>query len=517
MNRLLLFILLVTQMVSGAIYVSQTGAGSQNGTSAGNDYPVTFLTTSGNWGSGGGQVGPGVTVMLEGNITTAFSILGSGSTGNPITIQFDTGATMSAPTWGPTQAIVAQNKHDIVIDGGGTNNGAIYCTATGFGLAHGNPCNGIAIESCTNFTVQNIAVTNIYLAVQNQESDSSSGSCIYVSDGGGLGSQNILVSNVLTHDSSIGFGGAFGPTAKNWKFVNSESYNCNWCCQVSDLANGFLDGLTISNDYFHSQSIWNDPADNNHHNEVYVFTANGGTNTNTVICATHFGGGLGGSFQTSQCFIKGNVANALVINDIFDATDGSGAGTAQLFAQIAYETAHYTVGIFNDTFQGSGNNNTAVNVGDLSDDAFPAVHNPNYCISNCIFDGVFTAVAQFYSTNNTVSEDYDLVFGITSGATFAAGTGMSSSPQSLAAWQALGRETHIVQGNPLLNSSFQPQTGSAAIGAAATLAGFTADLSGAARTPPWTIGAYQVASATQAAINGGGSISVSGGGLIIVK
>src|ERR1700722_4423412 len=68
------------------IYISQTIAGAANGSSCANAYPATYFNTSGNWGPGASQIGPGTTVHLCGTISTPISAQASGTMGSPITI-----------------------------------------------------------------------------------------------------------------------------------------------------------------------------------------------------------------------------------------------------------------------------------------------------------------------------------------------------------------------------------------------------------------------------------------------
>jgi hypothetical protein len=78
---------------AAAIYVSQSGSG--DGSSCTNARSVSWLNTSSNWGSGSTQVSPGSTVYLCGTINTGISFLGSGSSGNVITMD-GSSATISA-------------------------------------------------------------------------------------------------------------------------------------------------------------------------------------------------------------------------------------------------------------------------------------------------------------------------------------------------------------------------------------------------------------------------------------
>ncbi len=78
------------------IYISQSGAGASSGADCGDAKPVSFFNSSSDWGSGAGQIGPGVTVDLCGTISTALSVQGSGTSSSPITIYWTSGSTMSS-------------------------------------------------------------------------------------------------------------------------------------------------------------------------------------------------------------------------------------------------------------------------------------------------------------------------------------------------------------------------------------------------------------------------------------
>jgi hypothetical protein len=69
-----------------AIYIGQSAAGSGDGSSCASAKAISFFNTAGNWGTGSSQIGPGKTVKLCGTITSALTLLGSGTSGNPITV-----------------------------------------------------------------------------------------------------------------------------------------------------------------------------------------------------------------------------------------------------------------------------------------------------------------------------------------------------------------------------------------------------------------------------------------------
>ena len=81
-----LFFVLLFARISHAenIYISQSGTGA--GASCSNPRSASWFNTSGNWGSGAGQINGGDTVYLCGTITSDLTMQGSGSSGNVITI-----------------------------------------------------------------------------------------------------------------------------------------------------------------------------------------------------------------------------------------------------------------------------------------------------------------------------------------------------------------------------------------------------------------------------------------------
>jgi hypothetical protein len=78
------------------IYLAQSAAGSGNGSSCANARAVSFFNSSGNWGTGATQIGPGTTVHLCGHTTTAITTQGNGTANNPIIIDGDGAATTSS-------------------------------------------------------------------------------------------------------------------------------------------------------------------------------------------------------------------------------------------------------------------------------------------------------------------------------------------------------------------------------------------------------------------------------------
>ena len=81
-----------TPLSGPSIYISQSAAGSGDGSSCTNARAASYFNSASNWGSGTTQIGPGKTVRLCGTVTTGLATQGSGAAGNPITVD-GTGAT----------------------------------------------------------------------------------------------------------------------------------------------------------------------------------------------------------------------------------------------------------------------------------------------------------------------------------------------------------------------------------------------------------------------------------------
>lgn len=168
------------------VYISQAGAGTQDGTSAGNAAPYSVLNTTnanGGCGSGANQVGPGTVVHLLSETDTfaagatpiTVSTSCQGASGNPITLQ----ATLplvwqSAYFNNANGALVASGVSYLVIDGQGGNCGYvdgavvnctgwdIHNTANGSWLANQQSSRGIVCEGCVGLEVKGMYIHDIY-------------------------------------------------------------------------------------------------------------------------------------------------------------------------------------------------------------------------------------------------------------------------------------------------------------------------------------------------------------------
>ena len=154
------------------VYIAQTASGAADGTSCANAYAVSFFNTSGSWGAGSGQIGPGTIVHLCGTFTgtansNMLTIQDSGVSDNPITIRFEEDAKLSAPYWNyggnlatAGGAIKSNSKSYIVIDGG--VNGVIENTDNGNGRTYQVASNAIHSTNGDNWEIKNLTIQNLF-------------------------------------------------------------------------------------------------------------------------------------------------------------------------------------------------------------------------------------------------------------------------------------------------------------------------------------------------------------------
>lgn len=216
-------------------YVTPSGTAVGNcpaGTTAAPNVAFGSMSSS-NWGSGLSQIGPGTTVLLCGiwNVTAGKSglqVLNSGTSGNPITINFDTGAIIQAPyignaslftgNCGPASScyggISIYARSYVIIDG--QNTGIIQSTANGTNQANQQPSTGVYGQG-DHIIVRNLTIQNLYL---------NAGSSSTATDTNGQNSADIrfdnnstnlaIYNNVLTNSRigiSTGTSGSTGPNS----------------------------------------------------------------------------------------------------------------------------------------------------------------------------------------------------------------------------------------------------------------------------------------------------------------
>lgn len=492
------------------VYIAAAAAGAGDGTSCANARANSFFNTAGNWGAGATQIGSDTTVHWCGTIssgTNAAVVLtfqGSGTSGHPVTLIFESGSSMSASYWNPNNgAITMSSKSFIVIDG--NNVGRIFNSRNGkSGVAcPGGTCtssassNGIVINNSKNITVQNLTIDSIYVNTASGGGGATagiSGACVDTENTSNSGASNILITHNVCHDSETGFYYAYGGTDSGYEVSYNEVYNINWGSAAGPQGtNKTLAGPRIHHNYIHDFANWDDfnQGYTYHHDGIFFYATSAGSNvTGALIYSNHVGGNFG--FGTANIYLDnlnggGLTMTATVFNNVLNPSNmdqGNGGITAQNEGN-----GPVNVKVYNNTFWGD---NTDQGVWLEGGSVVADIRNNIYFHWDILLN--MSGGASIPATT-----DYNLYNSAVSDVVNNGGTGYGT----LAAWKtASSKDTNSVNGAPNLNATtYIPGGGSAAIGAGTNLTslGITeldTDYAGNARPAvgAWDIGAVQSAS-----------------------
>ena len=209
LNKILLFV--VALLFASAVpafasdyYVANSVNGLGNGSNCANadSFTGSYITTAGNWVAG-------ITWHLCGTITASaggsgITTLGSGSSGNPIIIKFETNAILESSYFGQVSSPFSNSPcssncyagisimHSYIIVDGGTN-GIIQNTANGTNLGNYQYSEGVFISpSSSGVIVRNLTIQHIYdnASTSDCSPDTTGPPC----DIGGVGSWDVSVS-----------------------------------------------------------------------------------------------------------------------------------------------------------------------------------------------------------------------------------------------------------------------------------------------------------------------------------
>jgi hypothetical protein len=321
--------LLCSPLVFGSdIYFAASSAGSNNGTSCSNAYAyndgTNGISKSVNWVAGNTLHVCG-TISLSAN-TNAITAQASGSSGNPITIKFESGAILQAPYFGTgaNAGIYLSGYNYITINGANTGKSSTYPTVPTFwtGGVLQNYANGDSGQSnCPG-------INNTYTgACSNSQTNT------HLIEA--MGSNNIVVENLfgLTQVVTTGTSGNGAPGSDCVEFQGSNVTITNnqfyFCGNGVDNTSYHTDSNTvISNNYF-SQNGWgigcagalftntNYQVSGNwfHNFSLYQNTT---AHVNGIHCYNGSGGGI---------------ASFYLYNNIFDGSMGTGGWTAWVYLE----------------------------------------------------------------------------------------------------------------------------------------------------------------------------------------
>ncbi len=362
------------------LYLAQNSTGAANGADCADALVYSFFNNSGNWGSGSNQIGPGTTVHVCGTINTgvstnAFTFQGSGKSGAPITLLFETGAIVQSPAFGVrgSAAINLNNQSNITVNG--ATNGQIQNTANGTSgqsncpagaCTHQQAADLIYLDCGSNCEVKNLQLGPNYVRTGNNDPTA----CGFSDDGAvfadNSGFSNLLVDNNTIHDGhwliqlQIGSG-------SNLQFFNNSIATGDHLIAVGVAAGASLSGFAIYDNIFGDMASWDDTSGGCHHDSIHIFTQSAnrsGAISSLYIYNNQFNGPAGGDI-TCHVYLEpngwaGEITNAYVFNNVLKwaATDPGGVGNGVLGM-----FAGSTLFIANNTSDGNPGNTTGVSYG----------------------------------------------------------------------------------------------------------------------------------------------------------
>jgi hypothetical protein len=481
-------------------YIAQT-AGTFTGGIACNGQtaitPATFNSTT---------LSPGDTIYICGTITgtqntTLLNVSQSGTSGNPITIFFDSGAVLKSPQWpggGSGGAINISGANYVTINGnggtGGYTQGIIESTLTGDSGATclAGPCqyavdsNGIEADGSAYFTLEGLAIIDMYITSTNPADIVGGSQCVYGNEGQYVG---WVIENNLMHDMSwcINIQYTSG-TSTNNVISGNTIYNIDHGIAIGGAADGVtFENLNVYGNNIHDYSNWDTgSADIWHHDGIHVW-GNGDSGSDLIqnlnIYNNKFGGCIGQDV-TAHIFIEtnnGNTKNVNIFNNtLIDTCNGADNDGLLTASDPAYS-------VYNNTFIGTAGD-TCVGLSGSANSIFV-----NNVVSGCGILQYITAGGGFApgGLHNNIYAN------CTSSNCFAFPGGYTPS---FAAWQSYTNQdaspsAYVASAD--LSPAGVPQSGSPVIGVGANLVSLSistldTDIVGNPRptTGVWTAGAY---------------------------
>jgi hypothetical protein len=464
------------------VYITPDGGG--NGMCSSNVHNPAWFNNSANWGGGSSQIGPGTVVHLCGNFIALangnlLSFQADGTSGHPVTILFESGATLNAPYFSFRGAINMDNRSFVTVDGG--TSGIIQNTDNGSYKGNKQNSVGISAGSCSNCEIKNLTVANIYVHVPNETNVDQTNVIAIVMSG-----SNWLVHDNVIHDCGWCVRNFYRNGDTNVKVYNNNIYNADHGYIPAGSGNTYASNFYFYNNHVHDYANWDTGSTNSyHHDGVHAFGVAGANLTNLQVYDNTFDGNTGGNF-TSHIYVEHPdnspaETNPLIYNNVLDGTKEPGGNFGLLaIGDVAGAQA------YNNTIVGANNNGAycVLSVGGSA--TFK-----NNVISGC-WAGFF-----FYRATSSLTMNYNVYANQGS-----CGIGYSSAAvcySTIAGWRTFtGQEANSqYAASAGLDGNFYPQAASAVIGASTNLSSLgvvalQSDKSGASRhsSGAWDAGAY---------------------------
>lgn len=277
--------------------------------------------------------------------TTGISVNGSGTSGHPIVINFDTGGIIQAGNWGSGGAALRlDNQNWITVDGKGAGNaaagtftpvGIIQATLSGTtgGACIGGACTddnggtGISGQTTTNIVIKNLLIRDMYLRTSTSDYNSGTGKPDWASFFGihASPSSNLTINNNYITET----GQNLAPNGNSIIISNNYLDQSN---HEVDMGAGTTSwsGLYIFNNHFSSMNHWDssDPSLPYHHDGIHIQPGSPGFYSNVFIYNNTFDGDIGSVSVTGWIYAEQTCCTGgtiWVFNNTATATPGRSA------------------------------------------------------------------------------------------------------------------------------------------------------------------------------------------------
>ena len=347
------------RILTPSVYVAQSAAGSNNGSSCANAQSAAWFNSSASWGTGAGQIGPGAIVGLCGAISSSLQAQGSGTSTAPITVYWLPGATMSSPEWGGGAAFDTNDEAYLTLNGG--LNGSIQATQLGTGLAgQGVHAQAISAEDCTGCTFANLIIANFYVHTSSSDVsvDATQDNAIVFSG------SNITIADNTIHDVGWALHGQWNDGDGNNSIYGNDIYNVDHgFASTSGIVGGDIGPIYFYDNYIHDFANWDTSSNSYHHDGIHCYTVvkqpGASHYSGFYIYDNRFGGAVGNS-TTADIFMEGNYGQSgatpcsdasssiYIFNNVFSSTD---AVTDNAYLSDSAGDG----GIYNNTIVGQSN------------------------------------------------------------------------------------------------------------------------------------------------------------------
>jgi hypothetical protein len=268
------------------VYISQSGGTFSGGTACNGQTALSCggsgqstcsaFNNAANWGTGATQIGAGTTVWVCGTITAAAAASGymtfqaGGTSGSPITLRFDSGASLQAPYFGANGAVYDNGQTYVTVDGNqvgtieNTLNGSPPCALTSLSVSGGTTTatttsncepyatevvslSGTSVSACNvQVTVLTTASTTFTFATPSSCTNATGGQVNFLCPGGTCADQ-------ITPSALVVFTGG-NDHLKNITLsnvYNHGSFSDNCCANTNGVTFLGVSNVTISNSLVH--------------------------------------------------------------------------------------------------------------------------------------------------------------------------------------------------------------------------------------------------------------------------